>query len=182
MSFIAAEGSTENPIIPPLPEIIIGLISIGIVFFILMKFVWPQFEKAYAARAEAIEGGIARAEQAQSEAKAALEKYTAQLAEARTEAAQIRDDARGEGQRIVEEMRASAQEEAARIVARGDEQLQVQRQQVVTELRQQVGQMSVQLAGRLIGESLEDDTRTQGTIDRFLSELEGMSAPAGEQS
>ena len=87
----------------------------------------------------------------QAEAKAALEQYRAQLAEARSEAAQIRDQARAEGQQILEELRAQAQEESARIVARGEEQLATARQQVVNELRGQIGTLAVDLAGRVVG-------------------------------
>ncbi len=129
MSILAAESA--NPLLPPLGEIIVGLITFGIVLFVLGKFVWPRFEQVFRARREAIEGGIERAEAMQAEAKAALEQYRAQLAEARTEAAQIRDQARAEGQQILEELRAQAQQESARIVARGEEQLATSRQQVV---------------------------------------------------
>ena len=176
MRILAAEGA--NPLIPPLGEIIIGLIAFAIVLFVMFKFVAPQFEKAFVARRDASEGGIERAEAMQAEAKAALEQYRAQLAEARTEAAQIRDAARAEGQQIIEELRAQAQEESARIVARGEEQLAASRQQVVNELRGQIGTLAVDLAGRVVGESLADDARRSGTVDRFLDNLDGMSAPA----
>ncbi|WP_369139846.1 F0F1 ATP synthase subunit B [Modestobacter versicolor] len=177
MSILAAESA--NPLIPPVGEIIIGLIAFAIVLFVMFKFVAPQFEKAFVARRDAIEGGIARAEAMQAEAKASLEQYRAQLAEARTEAAQIRDSARAEGQQIIEELRAQAQEESARIVARGEEQLASSRQQVVNELRGQIGTLAVDLAGRVVGESLADDARRSGTVDRFLDSLDGMSATTG---
>jgi F-type H+-transporting ATPase subunit b len=174
MSILAAEA--HNPLIPPWGEIIVGLIAFAIVFFVFAKFVAPRFEQVYRARREAIEGGIERAEAMQAEAKAALERYQAQLAEARNEAAQIRDQARAEGQQILEELRAQANEEANRIVARGEEQLATQRQQVVNELRGQIGALAVDLAGRIVGESLADDARRSGTVDRFLAELDGMAA------
>jgi len=173
---IWAAEEEHNPLLPPLGEIIIGLIAFAVVFFVVVKFVVPQFEKAFVARRDAIEGGIERAEAMQAEAKAALEQYRAQLAEARTEAAQIRDAARAEGQQIIEELRAQAQEESARIVARGEEQLTASRQQVVTELRAQIGTLAVDLAGRVVGESLADDARRSGTVDRFLDDLDGMTA------
>ena len=100
----------------------------------------------------------------------------AALAEARTEAAQIREQARTEGQQILEELRVQAQEESARIVARGQEQILAARQQVVNELRAQIGTLAVDLAGRVVGESLADDARRRGTVDRFLDELDGMTA------
>jgi F-type H+-transporting ATPase subunit b len=174
MNILAAES--HNPLIPPISEIIVGAITFGILLIVLVKFVFPQMEKTFVARREAIEGGIERAETMQAEAKAALEQYRAQLAEARTEAAQIRDAARAEGQQIIEELRAQAQEESARIVARGEEQLASSRQQVLNELRGQIGTLAVELASRVVGESLADDARRSGTVDRFLDNLDGMSA------
>src|SRR3954453_4912318 len=173
MSILAAESA--NPLLPPLGEIIIGLIAFGIVLLVMFKFVAPRFEQVFRARREAIEGGIERAEAMQAEAREALEKYRAQLAEARTEAAQIRDQARAEGQQILEELRTQAQEESARIVARGEEQLASARQSVVNELRGQIGALAVDLAGRVVGESLADDARRRGTVDRFLDQLEDMA-------
>ncbi len=179
MSILAAES--HNPLIPPVGEIVIGLIAFALVFFVFAKYVAPRFEQVFQARREAIEGGIERAEAAQAEAQAALEQYRAQLAEARTEAAQIRDQARAEGQQILEELRAQAQQESARIVARGEEQLAASRQQVVNDLRGHIGQLAVDLAGRVVGESLEDQARRSGTVDRFLDQLDGMagSSPDG---
>ena len=180
MNTLAAESA--NPLLPPVGEIIIGTITFAIAFFVLGKFVWPRFEQVFRARREAIEGGIERAEAMQAEAKAALEQYRAQLAEARNEAAQIRDQARAEGQQILEELRTQAQEESARIVARGEEQLAASRQQVLNELRTHIGTLAVDLAGRVVGESLTDETRRRGTVDRFLDQLDGMatsSSPDG---
>jgi F-type H+-transporting ATPase subunit b len=176
MNIRAAESA--NPLIPPVGEIVIGLIAFAILFFVVARFVAPRFEQVFQARREAIEGGIERAESMQAEAQAALEQYRAQLAEARTEAAQIRDQARAEGQQILEELRAQAQQESARIVARGEEQLAANRQQVVNELRGQIGALAVDLAGRVVGESLEDQARRSGTVDRFLDQLDGMAAGA----
>ena len=177
MSILAAEA--PNPLIPAWGEIIIGLIAFAIVYFVFAKFVAPRFEQVFRARREAIEGGIERAEAMQTEAKAALEQYRAQLAEARNEAAQIRDQARAEGQQILEELRSQAQEESARIVARGAEQLASQRQQVINELRGQIGALAVDLASRVVGESLAEEARRRGTVDRFLAELDDM-ATSGE--
>jgi F-type H+-transporting ATPase subunit b len=107
-----------------------------------------------------------------------LEQYKAQLAEARAEAARIRDDARIEGEQIISELRAKAQEESARIVAQGQTQLETQRAQIVAELRGELGRLAIDLADRVVGESLEDEVRRRGTVDRFLADLDGTSAPA----
>ncbi|SFO89857.1 ATP synthase F0 subcomplex B subunit [Geodermatophilus dictyosporus] len=177
----AAEGGDGGfwedayPVIPHPGELIVGIISFLVLYVVYRRLVVPRLEKLLAERRKGIEGGIERAEAMQAEAKAALEQYRAQLAEARTEAAQIRDQARAEGQQILEELRAQAQEESARIVARGEEQLAANRQSVVNELRGQIGALAVDLAGRVVGESLEDDARRRGTVDRFLDQLDGMA-------
>ncbi|MBK0867636.1 MAG: F0F1 ATP synthase subunit B [Saccharopolyspora sp.] len=176
-TLLAAGG--HNPVLPAPTEIVVGLIAFLILLFVLWKYAVPRFEKVYAERSERIEGGIARAEQAQAEAQRTLEQYKSQLAEARAEAARIRDDARAEGQQIVEEMRAQAQTESERIVTQGQNQLAAQRSQIIAELRSDLGRQAVDLAGRIVGESLEDETRQRGTVDRFLDELESTSAPSG---
>jgi F-type H+-transporting ATPase subunit b len=175
-TFLAAE--TPNPVLPSIPELIIGLIAFGILLFLMSKFVVPRFEKLYAERVEKIEGGIKKAEHAQAEAEQALQQYKAQLAEARSEAAKIRDNARVEAEQIKEELRAQAQEESARIVAQGQSQLQAQRAQIVAELRSDLGRLAVDLASKVVGESLEDDARRRGTVDRFLDELDATELDA----
>ncbi len=167
------------PVIPHPGELIVGIISFVILYVLYRRLVVPRLEAMLAERQQTIQGGIERAEAMQAEAKAALERYQAQLAEARTEAAQIRDQARAEGQQILEELRTQAQEESARIVARGEEQLAASRQQVINELRGQIGTLAVDLAGRVVGESLADDARRRGTVDRFLDELDSMAASDG---
>ncbi|MFD7653654.1 F0F1 ATP synthase subunit B [Actinosynnema sp. NPDC059797] len=176
---LAAEGEI-NPVLPHTSEIILGLVAFLLLLFVMKKFVAPRFEALYAERAAKIEGGIEKAEQAQVEAQKLLEDYRAQLAEARAEAARIRDDARIEGEQIISELRAKAQEESARIVAQGQTQLETQRSQIVAELRGELGRLAIDLADRVVGESLEDEVRRRGTIDRFLADLDGTSAPAAK--
>ncbi|MPZ00881.1 MAG: F0F1 ATP synthase subunit B [Actinophytocola sp.] len=172
---LAAEGA-PNPILPHVSEIILGTIAFLVLLFVLWKYAVPRFEKLYEERVEAIEGGIEKAEKAQAEAEQARQQFNAQLAEARTEAAKIRDDARLESERIREDLRAEAEAEAARIVAAGEAQLEARRAQIVAELRSELGRNSIDLASRIVGESLEDEARRKGTVDRFLAELDAAGA------
>jgi len=180
---LAAE--TINPLLPATYDIVWSAVSTAAIVFFFWKYALPVVQKVLAERTDKIEGGIARAEQAQVEAKAALDNYNAQLAEARGEAARIRDDARAQGEQIKAEMRAQAQEESARITAAGQSQLAAQRQQIVAELRSDLGRTAVDLAERIVGEALADEARRSGTVDRFLDDLDAMSgsnpaASAGE--
>jgi F-type H+-transporting ATPase subunit b len=174
-AIVLAEDA-PNPIIPHPSEIILGLIAFLLLLWVLQKYAFPRFESLYTERTEKIEGGIKKAEEAQARADQALQTYQAQLAEARAESARIRDDARLEAEQIKAELRAQAQEEAARIVAAGRSQLEAQRAQIVAELRADLGRHAVELASRVVGESLEDEARRRGTVDRFLDELDSVSA------
>lgn len=174
-AFLAEE---INPLRPATYDIVWSAVCLVAIVFFFWKYALPIFKKVLAERTNAIEGGIARAEQAQLEARSALDKYNAQLAEARGQAARIRDDARVDGEKIKDEMRVQAQQESQRIVATGQSQLAAQRQQIVAELRADLGRMAVDLAERVVGESLADDVRRSGTVDRFLDELDAMSGSA----
>lgn len=164
--------ASENPIIPHWSELIVSIVFMLLLVGLFVKWVSPRFERTYAERAEAIEGGIERAEKAQAEAQAALEKYQAQLADARGEAAQIKEQAKAEGARIISETREQAQAEANRIVESAHSQLEAERNQAVTQLRSEIGGLATDLAGRIVGESMEDDDRARRTIDRFIADLE----------
>ena len=187
----AAEGVGWPEALPLLPhpaELIIGLIAFAILYWIYATKVVPKMEAMYEERSAAIEGGMQQAEEAQAEARAALEKYNAQLAGARTEANEIRETAREQGASIVAEMRGQAQAEAARITESAKRQVDAERQQAVVALRQEVGALSTTLASKIVGESLEDEVRQNGIVDRFLAELEAGDvkpekvAPAGQDA
>jgi F-type H+-transporting ATPase subunit b len=174
-NYLAAEA-THNPILPIWQEVIVAIIAFGLLCLVLMRYVFPQMEKTFAARVDAIEGGIKRAEAAQAEANQLLEQYRAQLAEARTDAAKIRDDARADAEGIRQDILAKAREESDRIIAAGKEQLAAERATIVRELRTEVGTIAVDLASKIVGESLADEARRKGTVDRFLSGLESAGA------
>jgi len=168
---LAAEDKI-NPLVPHTAELIVGAIAFTLLFLVLRSRVVPMFEKAFAARTEAIQGGMERAEKAQLEAQRALGQYNDQLSKAREEAQTLREEARVQGTAIVEELRAKAQEEAARITAAAHASIEAERQQAVTSLRNEVGTLAVELASKIVGEALEDQARQSRIVDRFLDDLE----------
>ncbi len=183
--FVASVLTAETPgwpeKIPLLPhpmEIIVGIIAFAILYWVYAKHVVPRLEELYAERSAAIEGGMKQAEAAQAKAQAALHTYEAQLHEARSEGNRIREDARAQGASIVAEMREQAQAEANRITDAAKKQIDAERQAALVQLRSEVGGLSAELASRIVGESLHDEVRQSGIIDRFLAELEsGTIAP-----
>jgi F-type H+-transporting ATPase subunit b len=153
---------------------LVEIIAFAIIVWILAKFVIPPINKAMTARQEAIRSEFAELDAAKDDAHKAEEEFKSQIADARQQAAKIREEAREQGAQIVAEARETAQHEAARIVEHGHAQVQAERQQAVASLRAEVGTLATNLAGRIVGESLEDDDRSNRVVDRFLADLESM--------
>jgi F-type H+-transporting ATPase subunit b len=177
MNLLASEEA-PNVLAVPLDELIMGIVAFLVVFWALSKLALPGIRKALEERTSAIEGGIARAEAREAEAAALYERYQAQLAEARTEAAQIRAQAQSDKVAIVEEARTEASEAAAAVTARADAAISAERAATVASLRREVGTLALSLAGKVVGESLEDDARARATVDRFIADLEAQAASA----
>jgi F-type H+-transporting ATPase subunit b len=170
-------ASAPNPLIPGLPELIIGTISFLIVFGVLAKVLLPRIQQTLAERTDAIEGGLQRSEEAQKEANEALAQYRAQLADARQEAARLREQAREEGAQIVADMREQGNAERQRLIDAAHAQIAADRAQALQSLRAEVGTIAVELASRVVGESLTEEARQRRTVDRFLAELDEQSQP-----
>jgi F-type H+-transporting ATPase subunit b len=177
MNLLAAEEAT-NPLLPHVSEMVVGGFAFLIVLFFVGRLLVPRIQKTLAERVDAIEGGLKRAADAQEEAQQALKQYRDQLAEARHEASRLREEAREQGAQIKAELREEAQAEARRLIEAAHLQIEADRQQAFTQLRSEIGRLSTDLAGRIVGESLEDEARQRRTVDRFLEELESTSNAA----
>jgi len=168
----AAAEEPHNPLLPAVPDLIYG----GIVFVVVLILVWryaiPRVNAMLDARADAIEGGLKRAEEAQAGAQKALDSYNEQLAEARAEAGRIREQAREDAKKIRAELVEAANAEAARITEQGKTAIEAERRGALVSLRAEVGTLAIDLASGVIGESLSDDKRSTAIVDRFLADLE----------
>ena len=166
----------------PNATFIAELVAFVIILAVLWKYVVPPVQKAMRDRQEVIRRQLEESQRAREQLASAEEEHRKTLAEARAEATSIREGARREAQQIIDDTKARAQAEVDRIQQRGEEQLAAQRRQVIAELRYEIGRLSVELASKVVGESLEEDARRRGTVDRFLADLDGMAAeqPAGE--
>lgn len=172
ISILASEEGTPNILRVPLDELIIGTLAFAIVFFLLAKFAFPAINKTLEARADAIEGGLRRAEDSQAEAESLLEQYRAQLADARTEASNIRAAAQAERTAIIEKAKDEATSAAAVVTERAAAQVDAERTAAITSLHKDVGDLAIRLASKVVGESLSDDARARAAVDRFISDLE----------
>ncbi|MFS0733493.1 F0F1 ATP synthase subunit B [Microbacterium sp. 1P10UB] len=180
---VAAEegGTPTNPLIPAWYDIIWSGVCFIVILYVFWRVVLPRMQKLLDERSAAIEGNIAKADEAQRKAEAALEEYTAQLAAARKEAGEIREAARDDGRKIVAEAKDTASAEAARLTATAHTQIDAERQTALVSLRSEVGTLALDLAGNVIGETLADDQKAQAVVDRFLAELEASESATQAQ-
>ena len=176
-AFILSASENSNPLIPAWGEVILGAIAFGVLCWVLMKKALPQAESVYQERRDKIEGGLERAERAQQEAQATLSQYRAQLADARSEANKIREQAHEDAKRIVAEMRAEAERDREERRERFEAQLGAERTQAIAQLRHEVGGIALQLAERVLGHELQNDDRQRELVDDFIAGLE--SSPNG---
>lgn len=173
VTFAAEEGeAAPSPLLPAVYDIVWSAVCFVVILFVFWKVALPRMKKLLDDRAAAIEGNIEKANEAQQKAAAALEQYTAQLAEARKDAGEIREAARDDSRKIVAEAKDAAAGEAARITAAAHAQIEAERQSAFVSLRSEVGSLAIDLAGGVIGETLSEDAKAQAVVDRFLAELE----------
>ncbi|MGB8021663.1 MAG: F0F1 ATP synthase subunit B [Candidatus Nanopelagicales bacterium] len=178
---ILTAEETQNPLLPATYDIIWGTVCFIILLWLFGKYVLPAFKKVTEERSAKIEGGIENARKMQEEAARSREAYSEQLEQATKEAAAIRTAAHSEGDQIVAAARTEATSVAAGVAARADAQIQAERESAVGALKRDVGDLALQLASRIVGESLSDDQRARATVDRFIAEIE-LAASAGEPS
>lgn len=176
LTTIVSTAENQNPLVPGVPDLIWSAVCFIILLVFFLRVILPSVQRTLDARAEVIEGGIKKAENAQAEAAAALDKHTEQLAEARAEAAKIRDQARQDGTKILNDLKEQATVEAARVTANGIAQIEAERQSALVSLRAEVGSLAIDLASGVIGQSLADDKNATNLVDRFLADLERSEA------
>ena len=158
--------------IPEVYDIVWSLIILVIVAVFFYKFFLPKFQAVFDERAAKIEGGIAKAEQAQKDADEAKAKYDAQLSNARVEASKIRDDARAEASHIIADARTRAEADAAQITATAQRSIESQQQQALVSLKGEVGVLATALAGKILGSKLESDDVQSTMIDQMIADLD----------
>jgi len=171
---IAAEQGSL--LIPTLPDLVWGVFSFVVLLVLFIWKVLPRLNQLLDERSKAIAGRIDEAKHAREEAERVLQQYQEQLAEARTEAGRIRDQAREDGKRIIAELREQASAEAARITAQAQAQIEAERASAVQSLRAEVGSLAIDLASGVIGQHLSNDKNASALVDRFLAELDLDSA------
>jgi F-type H+-transporting ATPase subunit b len=173
LGLLAQEAvSDKKDLYPHLSEVIVGAIAFGIVFAFMAKWVIPRLNKILEDRRNKIQGDLERAEATRREADAELGRYREQLANAREEANRIIEEGRKTAEQLRTDLQAKAEQEAGASVARATEEIRAERDRVLRELSTQVGQIAVELAGRVVEKEL-DKTTQQQLVDEFIEQVSG---------
>jgi F-type H+-transporting ATPase subunit b len=175
---LAAPKKGIDLILPATAELIWGAICFAVVASLLIKFAFPRIRETIEARERAIQGSHEEAEKARDEAKALLDDYKRQLAEARSESNRIIEEGRQSAEQVRKDLVARAEADAEGIVARARDQIQQERQRTVQELQSQIGAMSIELAEKVVGRSLDGATQ-RDLVDAYINQVTSMGASNG---
>lgn len=163
----------HNPILPEGDELIFGTLAFLLVFVVLARYAFPRLNQGLAQRREKIQGDLEGAEKARQEAEQRLARYEEQLQEARAEAGKIIDEARKTADSMRKDLMAKAEDESRQVVARAQEEIRAERDRAVQELRHQLGEWSVEIAAKVVGESLDRDRQLE-LVDGYIKEVAGL--------
>jgi len=173
LAILAAEGDLK--ITPDLGELILATIAFGLLVAFLVKKVFPRLKQSLEDRTAKIQGQLEEAERTKREADQLLEQYRAQLADARTEVQRIIDEGKRTADALRADLVAKAEAEAAEIVRRAQTDVAGERDRAMQQLRRSVGDLSIQLASRVIEQEMRNADAARQLVDRAIDELAGTS-------
>lgn len=171
---ISEEASSGAALLLPAPEeLIAGVIAFAIIFAVVWKFALPALQATLEKRQDAVRTDLEAAEKAKLEAESLLVDYRAQVAGAKGEASDIVSEARDAGEAVKADIIARAETEAEQMKARAGEEIVSDRERAATDLRRQVAELSIDVAEKVVGSSLDDDAQ-RDLVDRYIDELGGV--------
>lgn len=177
-SHVEEEANEAADLYPHWEELVVGALAFAILFFFMWKWVLPRLNTLLEERSKRIQGELEKAEETRRAADAELEQYRAQLAQAREEANRIIEEARKTADQLRRDLAAKAEQDAQGMVARAQEEIRAERDRVFQELARQVGDLSVQLAAKVVGEEL-DAKRHAKLIDQYIEQVGKLGSANG---
>jgi F-type H+-transporting ATPase subunit b len=154
---------------PGLGLIVWTLLAFLVVFLILKKFAWPAIINGLSEREKTITNALSSAEKIKAEMALMKSENEALLVQAREERAGMLKDAKNTSDKIVAEAKDKARAEADKIMADAQATIQQQKNAVLTDLKNQVGALVIEVAEKVLRQELNDRTKQENFI-RQLSE------------
>lgn len=171
----ASEKEGIAVLIPDMNEFIPMLIAFILILIILAKFGWPVVDNIVTKRENTIKEALKKSEEAQIESERVLAEYRDQLAEAKTQSAQIIADARATGEAVKAEITEKAQAEATEMINKAKVAIEAEKKQAIADLQASIADTSVDVAARLIGEDLTEGEH-RAIIERYVREAGSFNA------
>ncbi len=164
------EASGVDLLIPDLRELGAGVVAFAIVFFFIWKYAIPAFNEMLEGRQKQIKADLEAAEAEKEQAASLKADYESSIAGARAEATKIVEDARQAGESARSDIVARAEAEAEEIKNRAGQEISAERERAVGSMRREVAGLSLDVAEKLVGRSLDRDSQ-QALVDQFIDEL-----------
>jgi F-type H+-transporting ATPase subunit b len=146
-------------------------LSFGIVLFILAKFAWKPILKSLHEREDTIDEALNAANQARDEMKQLKFSNEELLKEAKEERDGILRDARKVKEAIIEDSKAKANEEANRIVENAKESIQNEKMAAMTDLKNQLATLSIEIAEKILKEELSEDKKQKEYVQKLIDDV-----------
>ncbi|MEU3568973.1 F0F1 ATP synthase subunit B [Kitasatospora sp. NPDC036755] len=157
-----------GPLKPEPAPLLLGLALFLLLLWALGRHLLPRIERVRSDRWEATEGRAERAEALLAEAEETRRARLRELAEARHEAARIREEYAERGAAAMVAARAEGIRTREALVATGRARIAADRAEAARLLRRDVGELAVDLAGRVIGEPVHAVAARRRTVERFF--------------
>ena len=158
-------------IIIPQPGSIIWTACVFIVLlFVLRKWAWGPIIKGLQTRENGIRKDIEDARQSNLDAQELLEKYQKQLDDARKESQKLVNDANARAEQLYEEKKQEAGVNAQAMIEKAKSEIELERQKAAEELRQQVVEIAITAASKVIGHALNPEDH-RSLIDDEIDRL-----------
>jgi len=159
-----------SPLLPEVNELIWGGLAFLVVAAVLGKFAWPALKKGMATREDKIRDDLKGAESARAEADATKAEYERRLAEGRTEAGRIIEEARQAADEVRRDLIARAEADAAEVRNRAQEDIRLASERASADLQSRVADLSIELAERVVERNLDADTQ-RALIDSYIDQV-----------
>jgi ATP synthase F0 subunit b/ATP synthase F1 delta subunit len=156
------------------------LVGFAVIVWLIWRYVVPPVRKLMADQQNAVRQQLADSSAAADRLAEASRAHAKAKQDAHAEAQRLTEEAQSDAKRIGEQLRAQAESDAERIKQQGAKQVELLRSQLIRQLRQDIGAESVQRAGELVRGYVAEPGQQSATVDRFLNDLEEMSASTAE--
>ncbi len=159
-----------SPILPEDNEIIWGLISFFVLFGLLAKFGFPAIKKGMEERTARIQADVDAAEAAKAEVTSKAAEYDAKLAEAKSEAARIIEEARQDADSYRSDKRTEADAEIARLKEQAQADVEASKAQAIADIRGEVATLAIGAAEQVVGQSLDREANV-ALVEQYIDSV-----------